>query len=130
MQREKVDICNRQFQSAFTREGDSDPPSKGASPFSTMGDITVDMKGVSKLLDGLNIHKAPGPDSLNARMLKKCSNVIAPILALIFNESLVRDHVPDEWRQANVSPVFKKGEKNMMQLTIDRCLSRTSAANP
>ena len=40
-------------QSAFTGEGDSDPPSKGASPFSPMGDITVDPKGVAKLLDEL-----------------------------------------------------------------------------
>ena len=29
----------------------------------------------------------------------------------IFNESLARGDVPDEWRQVNVSPVFKKGEK-------------------
>ena len=76
-----------------------------------MGDITVDPKGVAKLLDGLNVHKAPGPDGLNARVLKECSNEISPILALIFNESLARGDVPDEWRQANVSPVFKKGEK-------------------
>ena len=27
--KERADICNRQFQSAFTREADSDPPSKG-----------------------------------------------------------------------------------------------------
>ena len=49
--KEKANICNRQFQSAFTREDDSDPPSKGASPFSSIGDITVDPKGVAKLLD-------------------------------------------------------------------------------
>ena len=71
--KEKANICNRQFQSALTREGDSDPPSKGDSPFSSMGDITVDPKGVAKLLDGLNVHKAPGPDGLNARVLKECS---------------------------------------------------------
>ena len=46
--KEKANICNRQFQSAFTREDDSDPPSKGASQFSSMGDITVDPKGVTK----------------------------------------------------------------------------------
>ena len=95
--KEKANICNRQFQSAFTHEGDSDPPSKGASPFSPMGDITVDPKGVAKLLDGLNIHKAPGPDGLNARVLKECSDEISPILALIFNESLAQGDVPDEW---------------------------------
>ena len=105
--KEKADICNRQFQSAFTREADSDPPSKGASPFSFMGEIIVDPKGVAKLLDG----KAPGPDGLNARVLKECSTQISPILALIYNESLAQGNVPDDWRHANVSPVFKKGEK-------------------
>ena len=109
--KEKADICNRQFQSAFTREADSDPPSIGASPFSSMGEITVDPKGVGKLLDGLNVHKAPGPDGLNARVLKLCSTQISPILALIYNESLAQGNVPDDWRHANVSPVFKKGDK-------------------
>ena len=127
--KEKANICNQQFQSAFTCEGDSDPPSKGASPFSPMGDITVDPKGVAKLLDGLNVHKAPGPDGLNARVLKECSNEISQILALIFNETLARGDVPDEWRQANVSPVFKK-VKNMMLLITDRCRSHASAAKP
>ena len=64
-----------------------------------MGDITVDPKGVSKLLDRLNVHKAPGPDGLNTKVLKECSNEISIILALIFNESLARGDVPDAWRQ-------------------------------
>ena len=49
----------------------------------SMGDITIDSKGVAKLLDGLNVHKAPGPDGLNARVLKECNNIISPILAII-----------------------------------------------
>ena len=53
--KEKANICNRQLQSAFTHEDDSDPPSKGASPFFSMGDITVDPKGVAKLLDGTHL---------------------------------------------------------------------------
>ena len=87
------------------------PPSKGASPFSSMGDITVHPKGVTKLLDGLNVHKASGPDGLNVIVLKECNNEISPILALIYNESLARGDVPDEWGQANVSLVFKRSEK-------------------
>ena len=50
--KDKADICNWQFPSAFSREADSDPPSKRASPFSFMREITVDPKGVAKLLDG------------------------------------------------------------------------------
>ena len=75
-----------------------------------MGEITVDPKRVAKLLDGLNVHKPPGSDGLNARVLKECSTQISPILALIY-KSLAQGNVPDDWRHANVSLVFKKGEK-------------------
>ena len=53
-----------------------------------MGEITVDPNRVLKLLNNLKIHKASGPDGLSARVLKECSSEIAPILALIYNESL------------------------------------------
>ena len=108
---DKANICNKQFQSAFTLESDDEIPSKGTSPFTAMGEITVDPNGVIKLLNNLNIHKAPGPDGLSARVLKECSSEIAPVLTYIFNESLAQGAVPDDWRQANVAPVFKKGEK-------------------
>ena len=32
--------------------------------------------------------KEPGPDGMNARVLKECSNDISCILALLFKESL------------------------------------------
>ena len=108
---DNANICNRQFQSAFTRETNDEIPSKGTSPFTATGEITVDPKGVTKLLNNLNIHKAPGSDGLSASVLKECSSEIAPILAYIYNESLAHGAVPDDWRQANVAPVFKKGEK-------------------
>ena len=76
-----------------------------------MGEITVDPKGVLKLSNNLNIHNASGPDGLSARVLKKCSSEISPMLALIYNDSLAQGTVPDDWRQINVAPVFKKGEK-------------------
>ena len=107
---DKANICNRPFESAFTREPDTEIPSKGTSPFTPMGEITVDPKGVLKL-NNLNIHKASGPDGLSARVLKECSSEISPMLALIYNESLAQDTVQDNWRQANVAPVFKKSEK-------------------
>ena len=56
----KGDICNEQFQSAFTRETYSEIPSKGNSPFILLCEITVDPKGVLKLLNGLNVTSTPG----------------------------------------------------------------------
>ena len=77
-------------------------------------------KGVIKLLNNLNIHKAPGPDGLSAMVLKECSSEIAPVLTYIFNESLAQCAVPDDWRQANVAPVFKKGEKYVAYLYLSQ----------
>ena len=71
---DKANICNKQFQSAFTRETDSEISSKGTSPFTPMGEITVDPKEVLKLLNGLKVPKVPGPDGLSARVLKECSS--------------------------------------------------------
>ena len=52
----KANICNRQFESAFTCETDTEIPSKGTSTFTPMGEITVDSKGVLKLLNNLNTY--------------------------------------------------------------------------
>ena len=108
---DKANICNRQFQSAFTRESDAEIPSKCTSPFTPMGEITVDPNGVLKLLNNLKIRKASGQDGLSARVLKECSSEIAPILALIYNQSFDQGTVPDDWQQENVAPIFKKGKK-------------------
>ena len=78
---DKANICNKQFESAFTRESDTEIPSKGTSPFTLIGEITVDPKGVLKLLNNLNIHMVSGPDGLSARVLKECSSEISPMLA-------------------------------------------------
>ena len=45
-------------------------------------------------------------------MLKECTcnSEIAPILTLIYNESLAQGTVAGDWRQTNVAPVFKKVE--------------------
>ena len=44
-------------------------------------------------------------------LIRESSVEIAPILALIYDESLAQGTVPDAWRQSNAAPVFKKGEK-------------------
>ena len=51
----------------------------------------------------IKVHKESG-------VLKERSSEIVPILAYIYNESLAQGNVPDDWRQANVAQVFKKGE--------------------
>ena len=77
---DRANICNKQFQSAFTRESDFEIPFKGTSPFTPMVKITVDPKGVFKLLNGLNINNTSGPDGMSARVLKECTRLVRKLL--------------------------------------------------
>ena len=73
--------------------------------------MTISTTGILKLLNELNIYKACGPDGISARILKETSDVIAPILRVIFQLSLDTGNVPDNWKIANVVPVYKKGDR-------------------
>ena len=79
--KDKANFCKRQVQSAFTVQQPLNFPQKRLVLFS-MENITVDPKGIARMLGGLNVHKAPCQDGLNARVLKECSNEISHILAL------------------------------------------------
>ena len=41
--------------------------------------------------------------------MKKCSSVLADPLRIIFCMSVEKGSLPQEWKQANVTPVYKKG---------------------
>ena len=64
-----------------------------------------------KLLQKLNPGKACGPDLLPARVLKELASEISPLLTTIFQKSLDTGYVPKDWRTANVTAIFKKGEQ-------------------
>ena len=79
--------------------------------FPSMPEIQVNVAGVEKLLGELKIHKATGPDGVPSRILQECAHEIAPALSIIFQLSLSTGFLPDPWRQANISPIFKKGDR-------------------
>ena len=105
----KAEILNHYFKSVFTKEDTTHAPNKGTSPFPEMGNFTVTTAGVIKLLN--EPAKAAGPDGLPSRVLKLLANQIAPILTAIFNGSLQEGVLPRDWKVANVTPIYKKGEK-------------------
>ena len=76
-----------------------------------MPDIDISASGVLKLLQVLNPSKAAGPDTINPVVLKELANEIAPIVTAIFQLSLDIGPVPPTWKQALVTPLFKKGGK-------------------
>ena len=68
-----------------------------------------------KKLSKLNPSKAAGPDGLHCKLLYELRDILYEPLAGFFNRSLKEGVVPDQWRQAHVSPIFKKGGKKKVE---------------
>ena len=66
---------------------------------------------VRRLLASLNEGKATGSDGLPTMMLKTCSDALADLLTVIFNESLSEGCLPSAYKLAHVYPIHKKGDR-------------------
>ena len=110
----KAELLNHQFKSVFTMDDDTDHlPTMSHPKYPNIENITISIEGVEKLLDNINIHKASGPDKIPNIILKTCSKEISPALANIFQQSLDTGTLPNDWRNANISHILKKGNKHM-----------------
>ncbi|XP_071479519.1 uncharacterized protein [Diadema antillarum] len=108
----KANLLNEQFSSVFTQENMSNLPDLGESPHAAVPFFSISQEGVRKLLANIKPHTACGPDNLPARLLKETADELAPALCLLFNATLHQGKVPQDWKTANVTPVFKKGDKH------------------
>ena len=64
-----------------------------------------------KLMESLSPYKAGGPDGISPQVLWELAEELAPPLTIIFQSSLSTGTVPTDWRDAYVTPIFKKGEQ-------------------
>jgi len=62
-------------------------------------------------LDSLNITKSTGPDKLHPRILKELAEVISLPLSIIYNNSFITGNIPQQWRCANITALFKNGDR-------------------
>jgi hypothetical protein len=106
----KAGILNEQFSSVFTHENTQLTP-EPESNVPSIQDIIIFEEGVTKLLQDLDPNKATGPDEIPARILKLAAEELAPALTHIFQHSLNSGELPDSWLTANITPLFKKGER-------------------
>jgi hypothetical protein len=106
---EKANILNTQFQSVFSPRNPLSREAPSESP--QMPPINITEEGVRRRLSKLKPHKAAGPDNLKPLVLKELADIIAPVVTRLFRASLKQGKTPDAWREAHVTPVFKKGEK-------------------
>ena len=109
---EMANELNNFFASTFTRENLTNVPTPKPMKMRTKLTGTWITTGkVKAKIKNLKPHSAAGPDGIAPKFLLNCVNQIAPVLAMLYRKSVADGQVPEEWRQANVVPTFKKGSK-------------------
>ena len=70
---------------------------------------------ITKIIRSLDPNKAHDHDGISIRMLKLCVSSISKPLFLLFKHSLENECFPNEWKKANIVPIHKKGNKQLIQ---------------
>ena len=112
---ELVDSFNDHFVSVFTAEDMSSIPflsARSASFDNFCSDVAFSQQDVLNALKKIKADTAGGPDELSARFLVQITEHIVYPLFVIFRKSLDEGFVPEDWKSAYISPIFKKVNRN------------------
>ena len=77
--------------------------------------ITFNRNDIATIIRSLDPNKAYGYDMISIRMLKICDKSICKPLELIFQSCIKHKKFPNERKMANVVPVHKKSDKQILK---------------
>ena len=67
---------------------------------------------IEKKIKKMKDNKSPGVDGIPLKLPKEIFEQFSTPLAKVFNLSLEEGIVPAEWKEANITLLFKKGSRN------------------
>ena len=113
---EAADLLNNYFASVFTREDIRSIPEpelvfKGTQS-QCLSEILITEEIVQDRLSRINTNKCQGPDEVHGKLLYEMRQELVKPLTELFKMSLDSSIVPQDWRDANVCPLFKKGSRS------------------
>ena len=114
--KDMAEILNNFFHSVFVKEDTSSLPTANdifRGPDNEKLKIdAISEDDITKYLRNLDPSKSTGADRISTRLLRECKEELLLPLKLLFNKSLQEGVVPSLWKYANVTPIFKKGNKS------------------
>ena len=113
--KEKAHILVEQFYSVFSKEENRTLPNLPKCNKFDLPSLNITTPGIEKLLKKINVSKSVGPDNISNAILKNCASQLAPGLSAIFQKSVDSGKLPEDLVNANVSPVFKKGDVHLAE---------------
>ena len=115
--RKKADIFNSFFaQQCSLINSDSSLPSKIIKKTdNSLYSVKFSTENILQIINKLDSNKAHGHDEISIRMLKICGSSVCRPLQIIYKSCLDRGKFPQEWKKANVVPVHKKNDKQLVK---------------
>lgn len=111
--KEMARILNDYFCTVFTKENNLNIPVATADDFlSPIQTVIFERRTVEEKIMQLKPGSAPGPDGITTRILQDYVKPLSIPLTQLFNLSMRSGGVPEMWKHANVTPIFKKGSKS------------------
>ena len=109
---ETANVLNDYFATVFTQEPEGPLPEFTVEPEPPLLDnIEITEDHVLKAIAHLNPSKTPGPDNLHPKLLVETKDTIVKPLTKLFKTSIETNTLPSDWKEAYVTPIFKKGSK-------------------
>ncbi|XP_065650589.1 uncharacterized protein LOC136078725 [Hydra vulgaris] len=108
-----VNCLNKHFQDVFTIEEKRDFPTFYLELNDVIKFEDFSFELVLSKPKSLKDNKLPGADKLCSIVLKNCAASFTLPLTLIFGESLKTSQLPIQFKSANVTPIYKKGDKTL-----------------
>ena len=106
-------ILNKFFASVFEKEGDDELPEFAERNYrQPLESLLITEEQVSKAIDHIKASKSQGPDNIHPKLIKETKSAIKKPLKILFTKSLEEEKIPAIWKKANVTAIFKKGEKS------------------
>ena len=94
----------------------------------SIGHININPTKIKYILQNLDITKASGSDQISNRVLKLYASSLCIPLSNFFNKSLEQGIFPDKWKEALVTPIFKKQNRqfkeNYRPISLLSCVSK------
>ena len=78
---------------------------------STLESVLINRKTILDIINNINVNKAHGPDNISGHMIELCGENITLPLSIIFNNIMNTGIFPTIWKTANVTPIYKKENK-------------------
>ena len=108
--RDAMVVFNKSFISVFTTQHNFREAIVGQKNGEGMLDFVPSLEEIKDILEKFDVRKAMGPDGVSNWILRECSSQLAGVMQNIINAILSRE-VPKDWKRADMTPIYKSGNK-------------------